>query len=389
MAGEGTDGAAGRVVWSAPGRVNLIGDHTDYADGYVLPFAVPMRTRVTVTARRDGVLRVASDHFPDVHEARVADLMPQPTAVQTWASYVEGAAWFVAQQSAPDDAVLRGADIDVSGGVPLGSGLSSSAALVTATLGALSQLVGLHWSPDELALAARTVENDYVGAPVGVMDPWVVGHAQAGHALLLDTRTLHDEALPLPLVLPDAAAADDGEPAVALLVVDSGASHRNADAAYAERVSEVQHAAAALGAPSLRDVVDATDVEHLADPMLRSRARHVVSENQRVLTAAGLLRHGDLRDVGPLLTASHISLRDDYAVSTPELDLLVDAALSAGALGARLTGAGNGGCGLALVEITRADAVRQAVVAALTPRLGHPPRTWFVVAGDGAHREPA
>jgi galactokinase len=366
------------VTWSAPGRVNLIGDHTDYADGLVLPFAVPMRTVVSASARDDGVLRVTSDSVTDPYEAPLASVPPADGPAR-WAAYVHGAARLVRDRGLP----LTGADLMVTGGVPLGAGLSSSAALATASLAALVDLVGIRWSTDDLALAARAVENEYVGAPVGVMDPWVVTHARAGHALLLDTRTLHEEQVALALVRP--GGSDPGT--LALLVVDSGTPHRTTGHTYAERVAQVRRAAADLGLDSLRDADDAA-LSLLPDPVLRARARHVVSENRRVRETVALLREGDVRGIGPLLTASHASLRDDYEVSTAELDLIVTAALEAGALGARLTGAGEGGCALALVEQERSSAVRTAVERELRAVLGRNPRSWWVVPSPGAAREP-
>jgi galactokinase len=374
-------------TWRAPGRVTLIGDHTDYARGWVLPFAVPLATTVRVSTTSVATLRVVSNAQSEVHEVALESLAP---GRRGWARYVEGAAWLLAREAAHDTArreraPAAGLLVEVGSDLPVGAGLASSTALVCATLAALLDVldppVRRRWSATDIALAARRVENEYVGAPVGVMDPVVVMSAAAGHGLLLDTATMATEQLLLPLAEP---GSDTSADAVAALVVDTGRAHQTGGAGYAERVAQVHEAAHALGVASLRDVADPGAVERLADPTLRSRARHVVTENARVLAVAALLREGRVGDLGPLLTASHRSLRDDFAVSTPELDLVVEQSLAAGALGARLTGAGMGGCALALVPAGAALGVRSRVLSALDEHGAARARAWFVTAAGAA-----
>ena len=367
--------------------MTLIGDHTDYARGWVLPFAVPLFTTVRVSTTSVATLRVVSNAHSEVHEVALESLTPGRSG---WARYVEGAVWLLARETAHDTARVERAQaegllVEVGSDLPVGAGLASSTALVCATLAGLLDVldppVRRRWSATDIALAARRVENEYVGAPVGVMDPIAVMSATAGHGLLLDTATMATEQLVLPLADPGHGTRSD---AVAALVVDTGRPHQTGGAGYAERVAQVDEAARALGVASLRDVGDPAAVERLADPTLRSRARHVVTENARVLAVAALLREGRVGDLGPLLTASHRSLRDDFAVSTPELDLVVEQSLAAGALGARLTGAGMGGCALALVPADAALGVRSRVLRALGERGAAGGRAWFVTAAGAA-----
>lgn len=318
----------------------------------MLPLAVQLGTRVRAVARDDGKLSCTSSYEP-------VDSVVQPLSALApggarWSSYVEGCAWLLREAGV----LLTGADVEVAGDLPVGAGLSSSASLVCATLCALLDVAGAAWGPQEVALAARRVENDYVGAPVGVMDPMVVMHAWAGHALLIDTRSMEQRPVPLPLA----------EHGLALLVVDTGSAHATSAAGYAERVEQCAAAARELGVGQLRDVADVADLRALADPLLHARARHVVTENHRVLEAVRLLEAGRVHELGPLLTASHRSLRDDYSVSTPLLDAVVDQALAGGALGARLTGAGFGGSAIALVEQARVDGLTEALTGGLRVR---------------------
>jgi galactokinase len=339
----------------------------------VLPFAIQLGTRVLASARDDRILAMQSAQRPGEAVSReLSDLSPHAHA---WTAYVEGAAWVLARQGVD----LPGADVHVGGDLPVAAGLSSSAALTCAAIGSLLAVAGQTWDPQRVALAARRVENDYVGAPVGVMDPMVVMHAQQEHALFLDTRTLAVAQVPLRL-------REDGW---SLLVVDTGSSHRTADAGYAERVAQCQEAARELGLDSLGDVTDPAEVGRLPDPVLRARARHVVTENARVRVAVDCLRDGRLDALGPLMNASHESLRDDFAVSTASLDLAVAAALAAGAAGARMTGAGFGGCVLALVAVDQVDRCRSVVAEALDAAGHRPPRVFEVFPSVGAHAVPA
>jgi galactokinase len=273
---------------------------------------------------------------------------------------------------------LGGADLVVDGDVPAGSGLSSSAALECATATALADLGGAGLDRAALAALARRAENEVVGVPSGVMDQMVSMLGRAGHALFLDTRSLGAEQVPLPL---EAAG-------LCLLVIDTRAGHRLVDGAYADRRAACGAAAAVLGVPALRDATPALLERHaaaLGDPG-RRRARHVVTENARVLAAVELLRAGELDRLGPLLAASHASLRDDYEVSSPELDTAVEAAVAAGAVGARMTGAGFGGSAIALVETALAGRVADRARYAFAAAGFGPPQVTAVVPSDGARR---
>ena len=382
-------GRAPEVVAVAPGRVNVIGEHTDYNDGFVLPIALPLAVRVAAGARADGRLRLHTRQSPDpVRDPAVpgaADPVEVvlaglgPGAVTGWAAYVAGVAWALAQSGHE----VRGADLVVDGDVPTGAGLSSSAALECATGGALAALSGVTIDATELALIAKRAENDFVGVPSGVMDQLASMLGVEGHALFIDTRSLAVRPVPF-----DLAARG-----LALLVTDTRAAHSLTDGAYAERRGSCEQAATALGVRALRDI----DVARLADPdvaaldpVVRRRLHHVVTENARVLEVVALLSGGDLSGgdlaaAGPLLTASHASLRDDYEVSSDELDLAVDTALAHGALGARMTGGGFGGSTIALVAAACADGVATEIAAAFARRGWPEPRSFRAVASVGAH----
>lgn len=366
-------GRAPAVGWWAPGRVNLVGEHTDYNEGFVLPLAIPYGVAAAVARRPDGVLRVASVQAGgepvDTAVERLA-----PGSVTGWAAYVAGVGWALRAAGHP----VAGADVLVDGDVPVGAGLSSSAALACAAAAALADLFGLAMPRRELARVAQRAENAFVGVPTGIMDQSAALLATAGHALFLDTRTLHAEQVPLDL-------AGHG---LALLVVDTRSPHALVEGAYAERRGSCESAARTLGVPALRDVavgdLDAA-LGALPDPIARRRVRHVVTEDDRVLRTVALLRAGDLRAVGPLLTASHTSLRDDYEVSVPRLDVAVAAALAAGAHGARMTGGGFGGCVIALVDAAAVPAVADAVTADFAAHGWAAPRAFVVTPSAGAH----
>jgi len=361
-------------VWTAPGRVNLIGEHTDYNEGFVLPLALQLGVTVAAARRADGVSAVRSMQRDGV--ARYVAATVAPGRITGWAAYVAGVAWAlrISGVEVPDAELLVDSDL------PVGAGLSSSAALGCAAGRALLDLAGVNLPPTELALVARRAENDYVGAPTGVMDQLVSVHGRAGHAVLLDTRSLQVQPLPF----------DPPAHGLQLLVVDTRAPHRLADGQYAVRRSTCEQAASALGVPALRDLqVDglAAALGRLPDEVSRRRVRHVVTENARVLEVAAILRSGsDLHAIGPALTASHASLREDFEVTVPQLDVAVEAALSAGAHGARMTGGGFGGCVIALVDDDRSAAVVLAVERAFAAAGFDGPRVFAAVASDGARR---
>jgi galactokinase len=358
-------------IWFAPGRVNLIGEHTDYNDGFALPFAVSAGVQVAAAARGDGILALTSRQQDDaVVEVPVAALAPGTPG--GWTAYPAGMAWAL-RRSGRD---VGGASLAIDADLTAGAGLSSSAALECAAGLALADLYGLAVPPAELAALGQRAENDFVGAPTGLMDQLAVMLGQAGHALLLDCRDGTGAAVPL-----DVAAAG-----LEILVIDTRAHHELTDGGYRARRLSCESAAQALGVRSLRDVPGANAVSRLRDPLLRRRARHVVTENQRVLEVAELLRSGRLSQLGPQLTASHESLRDDFEVSWPEADVTVGAALGAGAAGARMTGGGFGGSVIALVPASVSADVTDAVTAAYARNRWRPPVITSALPAQGGRR---
>jgi galactokinase len=357
-----------RSVWRAPGRLNLIGEHTDYNDGYVLPLALPYATTAAVSARTDGVLAVRSAQRGDA-DLPVADLTPG--RVDGWAAYVAGVVWAFGE--AGHD-VAGGFDVAVDGDVPEGAGLSSSAALECSVAAALDDLLDLGLERTALARLARRAENDFVGAPTGVMDQMASLLCTDAHALFLDCRTLATEQVPF-----DAAAAG-----LAVLGVDSRSPHQLTDGPYAERRRSCEQAARILGVPALRDATEA-DLDRLDGELLR-RARHVVTENARVLGTVAALHAGRVADIGPLLSASHASMRDDFEITVPRVDLIAATAEAAGALGARMTGGGFGGCVLALAPVDRVGAVRAAITDAYDRAGFGEPGFFPAVPSSGARR---
>jgi len=365
----------GRVpdgLWWAPGRVNLIGEHTDYNDGFVFPFAIDLGTVAAAARRNDGRLRCWSLDEDEAGDVSIAELAPG--RVEGWTAYPQGMAWALREEGVE----LIGADVVVATTLPQGSGLSSSAALECAAGLALAELAGAALPPRVLALVAQRAESEVVGVPSGAMDQLAAMLGREGHAIFIDTRSLDIEAVPL-------AVSAAG---LTLLVLDTNIPRRLAEGAYGERRRQCEHAAHLLGVPSLRDatpeVVDARAGD-LGD-VLHRRARHVTTENGRVLEAVAALRAHDFGRLGELLGASHRSLRDDYEVSAPVLDVAVDAAIDAGAVAARMTGAGFGGCALALVPVDRAHAVEAAVADAFAAAGLGEPRTFEVSPAAAARR---
>jgi galactokinase len=357
-------------TWAAPGRVNLIGEHTDYNDGFCLPFALPQQVTVTASLGTAGRWVVRSSAYPASITFDRNDL--RPGAVTGWAAYVAGVVW--ALTDAGHD--VPGAELTIDSDVPAGAGLSSSAALECAVQRALLDLGGITLDGRRQALLAQRAENTYVGMPCGIMDQSASVLGQAGHALFLDARTGATEQVPF-----DVAA--DG---LAILVIDSRAPHTHVDGEYRARRASCEQAAAQLGVAALRDVASVAELACLDDPTLLARARHIVTENARVLETVELLRGGDVRAIGPLMTASHVSMRDDFEITVPQVDTAVEAALAAGAYGARMTGGGFGGCVIALVDADSADAVAGAVAKAFADAGYDPPAPFIATPSAGARR---
>ena len=363
---------APECVWHAPGRVNLIGEHTDYNDGFVLPFALGAGTLAAAGRRDDRMLELHSQQEPGAGATmRVSELTPG--AVSGWAAYPAGVVWAL-RQAGYD---VQGARVAIGSNLLRGAGLSSSAALECAVIMALTELYQLDAARPELAALARRAENDFVGIPTGIMDQSASLLCEAGHALLLDCRSGEMSEVPL-----DPPAAG-----LTLLVTDTRARHALADGRYGARRRDCEAAARALGVASLREITDASELAgRLTDPVLYRRARHVVTENERVVQTARLLRAGQFGEAGTLLWQSHRSMRDDFEISWPQADVTVDAALAAGALGARMTGGGFGGCVIALLSAERADQVRASVSAAFTARGWPQPQFLDAVPAGGASR---
>ncbi|MFJ3768283.1 galactokinase [Streptomyces sp. NPDC090082] len=371
---EALYGAAPEGVWAAPGRVNLIGEYTDFNDGFVLPLALPHTAVAAVSRRDDGVLRL---HSADVDGGVVqlaVDAL-EPLSGGGWAAYPAGVVWALREAGHP----VTGADIHLASTVPTGAGLSSSAALEVVTALALNDLFGLGLSRPELARIAQRAENAFVGVPCGVMDQMASACAREGHALHLDTRDLSYRQVPFDL-------AREG---LRLLVVDTRVKHALGDGAYAERRAGCEAGARALGVRTLREVSAAhlpASLARLSDGTILRYVRHVVSDNARVERTLALLDAGDTRAVGPVLTEGHASLRDDLRVSCPELDLVVETANAAGALGARMTGGGFGGSAVVLVDAERAGAVSAAVEQAFATAGHTAPGIFPAVPAAGARR---
>ena len=361
-------------VWLAPGRANLMGEHTDYNEGYVLPFALGQGI-VAAAARRDGRrLMLCSAQEPG-GPADVALDGLAPGQVTGWAAYPAGVAWALTAAGYQ----VPGASIAVDSDVPAGAGLSSSAALECATALTLTGLAGLAVDRRELAAIARRAENDFAGVPSGIMDQSASLLSRRGHALLLDCRSLESSQVPF-----DPAASG-----ARLLLINTRAGHELSAGEYGRRRAECEQAARLLGVPSLRYLTDVADLDRIDDPLLRRRARHVVTDDQRVLAAVSWLTSasGDgYPEIGRLLTQAHLSLRDDFEISWPHADVAVEAALAAGALGARMIGGGFGGSVLALVCEDAADPVRAAVTDAFARRSWSAPEILAAVPSASARR---
>ena len=355
------------VIAEAPGRVNLIGEHIDYSEGFVLPFAIADRTYAAIAARPDGLVRIASHQRKEkIFSIDINDV--KPGSKGDWEKYVLGVLWSLG--------ITTGVEILVDGNVPGGAGLSSSAALECSVAVGLNALFSLNKSLEDLARATQKAENDYVGMPCGIMDQSVSLMGQAGSALLLDCRDLSTELIPFNVA----------EAGLELLIIDTQAHHALVDGGYAERRASCESVAAKLGIPSMRhltlELLEAERAKVTETEFIR--ARHAVTEIARVQDAVAALRASDFVTLGKLINASHVSLRDDYTVSCPELDVAVDAAIAAGAIGARMFGGGFGGSALALIKASDLQMTREAVTAAFEKNGFKKPRFFTSLPSAGA-----
>lgn len=365
-------------LFRAPGRVNLIGEHTDYNDGFVLPVAIDRDILVAASARSDRTMCAYSTNF-GCHITFSLDHI-EFDANHPWSNYLRGVAFFL------EEAGLRSGGLDAvyEGNVPIGAGLSSSAALEIVTALALQGLFGLDLSAEAMALLCQRAENEFVGMRCGIMDQFISRLGSAGHALFLDCRSLAHEAVPL--------AGDD----TAIVICDTGVKRELATSEYNARREQCEAGVALLRErlPDIRALRDVTigqfrtHADHLPSP-IRERCAHVVEENDRVLRSLRLLRAGDAAGFGRLMNESHVSLRDQYQVSSPELDTLVEAAQGVrGTLGSRMTGAGFGGCTVSLVTAEAVDEFRERVSGAYLERLGRRPEIYVTPAAEGASELP-
>ena len=366
-------GAQPSGVWSAPGRVNLIGEHTDYNEGFVLPFSIDRRTYAALSLRTDGIARVASSFTDQVVEIPVEKI--SKNSVSGWSGYPLGVAWALMQAGGQPS----GFDLYVESNVPVGAGLSSSAAIECSVAMALNDLWGANLDRSALAKIGQRAENEIVGAPTGIMDQTASLFGMIDHAVFLDCRSLLAEAIPLGLQ----------QNSLEIVVMDTKVSHRLVDGGYATRRAACEEGAKQMGVSSLRDV----EIKHLAraETLLQSlvfkRTRHVVTENARVLETVGLLKISGPQSIGALLYASHKSMRDDFEISIDELDCAVETAMAVGAVGARMTGGGFGGAAIALIHSSKVAELKSAVGEAFEARGFSKPDLFSVLADAGARRE--
>jgi galactokinase len=360
-------------VWRAPGRVNLIGEHTDYNEGFVLPFAIDRTARVAVGIRPDSTLRLLSTYGDQGITTADTASLAGPVA-KGWTKYPLGVIWSLQQRGID----VPGLDLLLDSDVPLGAGLSSSHAIECAVISALNDLTGAGLGPEDMVLATQRAENDFVGAPTGIMDQSASLRGSKGHAVFLDCRDQSVQLVPF-----EAEAAG-----LVLLVIDTKVSHSHADGGYASRRASCELGAEVLGVKALRDVTpgDLEEASGLLDEVTFRRVRHVVTENDRVLQTVELLGQQGPSAIGALLDASHASMRDDFEISCAELDLAVEASRANGAIGARMTGGGFGGAAIALTPASEEQQVRTAVVRAFAEAGYTAPDIFTVTPSAGAMR---
>ena len=371
---ETTFGYRPEGVWSAPGRVNLIGEHTDYNLGFVFPFAINRRTFAAVSPRTDRIARVSSSFTHDVIEIALDEITRESAA--GWSAYPLGVAWAMRQLGAQ---AATGFDCYFESDVPVGAGLSSSAAIECAIATALNDLWGAGFDKRTLARIGQLAENEIVGAPTGIMDQSASLLGELDHGVFLDCQDLTSKVVELGFA----------KAGLELLIIDTKVAHRHADGGYASRRAACEAGAAAMGKASLRElsIADLPAAEAKLDELTYRRVRHVVTENQRVLDTVKVLGEAGPRAIGDLMYASHESMRDDFEISVDELDTAVETALRHGAIGARMTGGGFGGAAIALTPVEKLSEVTLAVEAEFKALGYSKPEIFTVSAAPGAHRE--
>lgn len=360
-------GEPSSLLVRAPGRVNLIGEHTDYNDGFVLPMAIDRAAWIALRPREGYEVVVHSVDFEETAEFDLDNLRHEDDG---WVEYIKGVAHILRSEGYP----VRGWEGVVAGDVPIGAGLSSSAALEMATARTFAAVGGWSWDAAAMAKAGRRVENEWIGVNSGVMDQMISAAGRAGHALLIDCRTLETQLAPLP-------------PGVAIVILDTMTRRGLVDSAYNERRAQCERAAAMMGVPALRDADMAlfSRRESELDPVDARRARHVISENERVLAATTAMTRGDATGMGRLMNESHVSMRDDFEISRAEMDKMVELAQAEPVCyGARMTGGGFGGAAVALVRVDGADAFAASVAGAYRQATGLDPQVYICEATDGA-----
>ena len=357
-------------VWSAPGRANLIGEHTDYNNGFVFPFGIDRRTYVALAPRKDRVCRVASDISDSVFEWELSEAKP---VGMDWALYPLGVAWTMR------DSAEFGFDAYFVSDVPVGAGLSSSAAIECSIGFALNEVWGAGYSKQQLALLGQKAENEVVGAPTGIMDQTASMLAEPDAAVLIDCKSLVTELVPLGL----------SNKGLVVAVMDTRVSHRHSDGGYRSRREACEKGAATMGVESLREleVSDLANAKEKLDDVTFRRCRHVITENQRVLEAVAALKAGDMETLGKLLLQSHASMRDDFEISIEELDTAVEVAMKVGAVGSRMTGGGFGGAAIAIIEQSKLAELSSSCKAEFAAKGFAEPNIFAVVPSAGARKE--
>lgn len=357
-------------VWSAPGRANLIGEHTDYNNGFVFPFGIDRRTFVAMSPREDSKIRIGSAISDQLVEYTLGQDAPKDL---DWALYPLGVAWVMRNWA------KGGFDAFITSDVPVGAGLSSSAAIECSVATALNDLWEAGQSPQELALIGQRAENEVVGAPTGIMDQTASMLAKKDAAVLLDCQSLETELVPLGLQ----------ERGLVVAVLDTRVAHRHSDGGYRSRREACELGAKTMGVSSLRDLTEADlpQAQEKLDDVTYRRCKHVVTENRRVLDAVDALKRGDMATLGQLLLQSHASMRDDFEISVVELDTAVELAMEVGAVGARMTGGGFGGAAIAIIDQAKMPLLTEHCKAVFAKKGFAEPNIFAVAASDGASRE--